>query len=203
MIRPLLVTLVLLAPASREARAQEDAKDSPGAPEAPAGKHAPQKHPYALAAAAGAGARAEPTERPGLTWTLVKIGLTLAAILLLIVGVGWVARRVVPGAQGLGGSGPLRVIARLPIAPRAHVYLVQVGKRLLVLGFTGDAIRTLSEIVEPGEVASLVAAAPAARVGAFPSLFRKAVGDYGPPAPTREEDLDVEKVREELKRLKD
>ena len=111
-----------------------------------------------------------------------------------------------PGAQGLSNRGPLKVLARTPLAPRAHLYLVQVGNRLLVVGYTGDSMRTLCQIEEPAEISRLLGSAGEVGAGAgagggFGGLFRKSVGEYGVEEDDSEVEVDLDRVKEELKRL--
>jgi flagellar protein FliO/FliZ len=54
-------------------------------------------------------------------------------------GASWALRRV----QGGSSRGPLEVIARRPLDGRRAIYLVRVGKRVLVVGATDGALTKL------------------------------------------------------------
>ena len=197
MIRLALGVVLLLSVAVGSSVGQEGAQ--------PEGD--PEDQPYPLTDVVGEEPeeeqRAEPMSPVGL---LVRIGLTLLGVIVLIMALGWAARKYVPGAQGLTNRGPLKVLARTPIAPRAHLYLVQVGKRLLVVGYTGDSMRTLCQIEEPGEVSRLLGSAGQvddAGGGGFGGVFRRSVGEYGAEEDESEGEVDLDRVKEELKRLRE
>ena len=144
-------------------------------------------------------------EEVSLVGILAKVAATLVAIVVAIVGLGWLARRFVPGAGSSSPTGPIRVLTRVPLAPRSVVHLLQVGRRILVVGQTGESLRTLSEIEDPDEVAGLLTefAEESARAG-FRRLLRTAVDEYEESeADTSEHDEDVRRVTEELKRMRE
>lgn len=51
----------------------------------------------------------------------------------------------------------MRVLGRLPLSARHQVALVQVGRRILVVGISGADLRTL-DVVEDAEEAAVLAA---------------------------------------------
>lgn len=86
----------------------------------------------------------------------VSLGAWLVAIAFLAVlaGAAWLLVRWVRQGQGGGGYGPLRVVARMPVAMNQSLLLVRVGDHLLLLG-AGQRIDLLERIDDPKEVAAL------------------------------------------------
>jgi flagellar biosynthetic protein FliO len=96
-------------------------------------------------------------------------------ILALVCGGAWVLLRVgLPRLFPVGkGTGPLRVVARLPLEPRRTLYLVEAGRKVLLLGSSEQGpLATLAEL-DASEVAALeVAAPPAPGLKGFLELLR-------------------------------
>jgi flagellar protein FliO/FliZ len=82
---------------------------------------------------------------PGMSnaWEVV-IGLVL--VIAVIIAVGWLMRRLYPGAAG--GSGQLRVLAALPLGPRERLLLVDAAGKQLLLGVTTQQITALHQFTE-------------------------------------------------------
>lgn len=81
---------------------------------------------------------------------IVQTLVTLTGVVALAVLVLYAARRF-----GMGrAAGPLELIGRLPLDGRRAVYLVRVGKRVLVLGAGDQALTSLAELSRD-EVAEL------------------------------------------------
>jgi len=102
---------------------------------------------------------------------LPRIGAALAIVLGLIFALRWLGRRFVPGVAG--GSGLVRVLSRNVVTPKHQILLVQVGRRVLVVGDNGTALSPLSEITDADEVAAILghlssgSAADAPNAGVF------------------------------------
>jgi flagellar biogenesis protein FliO len=100
----------------------------------------------------------------GVSWARIAgaLGLTLA----LAIGVLALLRKLSLGRDALGSarapSGLVEVLARYPLAPRQNLIVLKLDRRVLLLshsvGGRGEAssVRTLTEIVEPEEVASIL-----------------------------------------------
>ena len=73
---------------------------------------------------------------PEMTYVLESLG-TVAVFGAAAYGAAWGLRRV--GATG--PRGPLQVVARQPLDGRRAIYLVRVGKRVLIVG-AGDGALT-------------------------------------------------------------
>ena len=83
----------------------------------------------------------------------VQMTLGLGAVLLVILGLAWVARRFNLG--NLGSASHMKVVSALPVGAKEKILLVEVeGKRLLV-GVTAQQISLLQSLEDaPGEPAS-------------------------------------------------
>jgi flagellar biogenesis protein FliO len=112
----------------------------------------------------------------------------IAVALLVVIGIILLLRSVFRQMTAIGGVGPagrggkmVTVLSRSAISPRQQVLVLQVGKRLIVVGDSGGRMNPLCEISDPDEVALLVGQNRAARdagadrnPGSFRSLFRRA-----------------------------
>jgi len=78
---------------------------------------------------------------------LVRLTLGLAAVVLAILGLGWLLRRTGAGVAG-GVSGQLRLLGGLSVGNRERVVLVQVGERQLLLGVAPGRVQTLHVLEE-------------------------------------------------------
>jgi len=95
-----------------------------------------------------------------VTGELIRVMLSLGAIVALIVAAGWLTRRL--QARQVGGGRRLRCIETMPISTRERVLLIEAdGKRLLV-GVGAGGIRALHvyEGTVPVEAAPTPASLP-------------------------------------------
>lgn len=145
-----------------------------------------------------------------------RVALSLGIVLALIFVLRWAGRKFFAMPGGTRGGGVMQVVARSMIAPRQHLLLVRVGRRLVVVADNGGKMTPLSEITDPDEVAELIGQlrdksdSPAKPFGA---LFGRAKTDYDAnpdlsPAVSEEgsSDLDdpsIASTREELHGLMD
>lgn len=86
-----------------------------------------------------------------------RVLLALAIVIGLIILLRVLARWLIPGAAAPRSSGAVRLLSRSAIAPKQQILLVQVGRRILVVGDSGPHMSPLAEMNDPEEVASLVA----------------------------------------------
>ena len=115
---------------------------------------------------------------------LSHVALALLVVIAIIFGLRAVARRLalVP-TVGRSGRG-VRLLSRTVLSPKQQVLLLQVGRRVVVVGDAGAAgMRPLCEITDPDEVASLIGDARAAEASvpatrSFSSLFRRATEPF-------------------------
>ncbi|MEG2806151.1 flagellar biosynthetic protein FliO [Stenotrophomonas sp.] len=73
--------------------------------------------------------------------------LALLAVLALIVGLGWVLKRM-PGS-GFRPAEGMRVVASLNVGAKERVVVVEVNGEQLLLGVTAGGINTLHRLPEP------------------------------------------------------
>ena len=73
--------------------------------------------------------------------------LALLMVLALIVGLGWVLKRM-PGSSFRQAEG-LRVVANIPLGARERAAVVQVGGEQLLIGIGAGGVRTLHVLAEP------------------------------------------------------
>ncbi|MBB3196513.1 FliO/MopB family protein [Roseateles terrae] len=100
--------------------------------------------------------------------------LWFLAILALIPVVLWLLKRTPLGGAALGGH--LRTVAQLVIAPSQRIVIVEVGqgddRQWLVLGITGQQIRTLHVMPPQADVgAALQSAQPS-----FAHMLKRSLG---------------------------
>ena len=84
-------------------------------------------------------------------------------------GALWGLRRV----QGAPARGPLEVIARQPLDGRRAIYLVRVGKRVIIVGATDGALTRLGSTSLDSIERELPAKAPAT---SFRDVLSRALG---------------------------
>ncbi|MCC5857868.1 MAG: flagellar biosynthetic protein FliO [Ectothiorhodospiraceae bacterium] len=93
---------------------------------------------------------ADEVARPGVdTAALLRVTVGLAVVLLLIVGLGWVMRRL--GGVQSHGNGKLRVLAGVSVGPKERVVLLRAGDKQLLLGVGPGQVRTLHVFDQPLE----------------------------------------------------
>jgi flagellar protein FliO/FliZ len=89
---------------------------------------------------------------------LQRVGLALAIVIGAIFLLRWVARKMflLPAAGAGRANKGVKVLSRSILAPKQQLLLLQVGKRVLVVGDSAGHMSALCEITEPDEVAALV-----------------------------------------------
>jgi flagellar biogenesis protein FliO len=107
-----------------------------------------------------------------------RVALALAAVVGLIVLLRMGIRRFAPGMMGRSSRG-IRVIARTYLAPKQQVIVLQVGRRMLVVGDTGQNLSTLCEITDPDEAATLLAQIQGTAAGSREESFDQAMARAG------------------------
>jgi flagellar biogenesis protein FliO len=85
-----------------------------------------------------------------------RVALALGIVLGLVFVCRWAARWMFPGVAAGRSSQVMKVLSRSVIAPKQQLLLVQVGRRLVVVGDCGQQMNALAEISDPDEVASLL-----------------------------------------------
>ncbi|SEL46128.1 flagellar protein FliO/FliZ [Roseateles sp. YR242] len=105
--------------------------------------------------------------------SLVPI-LWFLAIIALIPVVLWLLKRTPLGGAAMGGH--LRTVAQLVIAPSQRILIVEVGqgedRQWLVLGITGQQIRTLHVMPPQADVAAALQSAQPS----FSQMLKRSLG---------------------------
>ncbi len=98
----------------------------------------------------------------GNSWllsTITALGIVLGLVLLL----RWLFVRYFGGRLAVRSTPVVEVLSRSSIAPRQHVLLLRVGSRILVVSESPGGMRTLADVDDPEEVASLIGAVSSSR----------------------------------------
>ncbi len=118
-----------------------------------------------------------PNPSPGIFSTLARIFLALFLIVGLIILTVWGVKFVweKQGWNNLSETGkPIKVLTSTYLAPRKAIHLIEVGKRLLVVGVGKDEMSCFDVIADPDEIESL---RQAAQQG-FPKIFSKIMNKH-------------------------
>ena len=167
--------------ASGERRPDKKAHESDRGPSLKSGKSLSSSFRAAPRAARRSSSSVKP-RRPAdreTPWYRSGVG-ALAIVLVVVAGGYWLVRRYLPSARPTG-SNALRIVARTSVTPKHHLALVQLGRRFVLVGVSGDRLQTLSEVTETQEVAEVAAqtgATLAGRPGGFDDLLEKEAADY-------------------------
>ena len=73
--------------------------------------------------------------------SIFQVVLALGATLLLVFGIAFLARKVMAGADTVGGA--IQVVAVKQLTAKERLLLVQVGERQILLGVTQQSINAL------------------------------------------------------------
>lgn len=105
--------------------------------------------------------------------TLTALGLVIGLVLVLRFAVAKMGGRPTTSA-----SRAVEVLSRTSVAPKNHVLLLRVGGRILVVGDSSNGLRTLSEVDDPDEVASLLQSVEADRETSMTNGFNRMLSRY-------------------------
>src|SRR5881394_2838588 len=110
----------------------------------------------------------------GMMRVVGALGVVIGSILI----VRWASRKFFGLQAGGIGSGPVQVLSRMAIAPRQQLMLIQVGRRIVLVGNCGTSMNPLCEISDADEVAALAGELQQKKrtsaTSAFLSIFGKA-----------------------------
>ena len=111
-----------------------------------------------LASAAGA---PEVTPAVSTAGSLIQVFVGLVAVLFLIAGAAWIAKRL--GVTQVGASNLLRVISTASVGTRERVVVIEVGESWLVVGVAPGSVNALMTLPK-GEL-------PSQSVSSLPGSF--------------------------------
>ena len=113
--------------------------------------------------------------KPDSAWLLNTLA-ALGAVIGLMLVLRAIVMRAVGKSAATSRSPAIEVLARSVVAPRSNVLLLRVGRRILVVGETASGLRTLSDVSDPEEVASLLTLLEAAKPNSVTQTFAQALG---------------------------
>jgi flagellar protein FliO/FliZ len=125
---------------------------------------------------------------------LVALGITVGLIYATVWGLKLIWEKQGWNVKVDEGK-PIRVLNSMHLGPRKTIQVVEVGKRLLVLGVGHEEVNCLSVITEPDEIETIKQASQTA----FPNLLQRVVRKQEGVTP----DSAPEKVFEESRQLID
>lgn len=106
---------------------------------------------------------------------MLRLVSALLLTLALLIGTVW-GLKILWEKRGWEGTDqgdrPIKILSTAYLAPRKSVYLVEVGRRILVVGSGNGEVAALDVITDPEEVEQIRQAARAA-VGGFPEVLKK------------------------------
>jgi flagellar biogenesis protein FliO len=111
----------------------------------------------------------------------VRVAIALVVVIGLIFVLRFGMRWFFPGALPQRSTRAMQVLSRFTISPRQHLLLVQVGKRLIVVGDGGAQLNPLCEITAADEVEAIVSQVreeSASSLKRFELFFGKAKKNY-------------------------
>lgn len=159
---------------------------------APAAPPPPVKGKYdgeSLKRTAGnASGAAQSTTRPAPTSTgfeTVRVVFALGLVIVVIFLLRWIAQQFFGMPSIRKSSRAVQVLGRSMVSPKQQVLLLQVGRRVIVVGDCGGQMSALAQITDPDEIAELAGkiqednAASSTRT--FGSLFGKAQATFEEP----------------------
>jgi flagellar protein FliO/FliZ len=107
--------------------------------------------------------------------SLAHAGLGLFAVIALILGMAWLARRVGLVRHGSGGA-TMKVVGSLMLGARQKVVMVEVGDTWLVLGVSAGEIRPLHTLpAQPDAMVPAGTTAPQPLQGGFGERLMRAM----------------------------
>lgn len=97
-----------------------------------------------------------PAPAHSIGFDLGRMAVALSIVLAMILGARWLFTHFFAGARAPATSRAVKVLSRTSLAPRQQILLLQIGRRVVVVGESNGQLSTLSQVEDPDEVASLV-----------------------------------------------
>lgn len=198
----LVVALLLLLPTARSVSG-EDAR--------PASKNAAASQaPNVEDRGAGYLPYSDPTPlgSGGLFGAIVRTIFSLAIVLGLLYATLWLIKKLTGGSMGPFAQGPLRVVGRVYLSPKAVIYFVRLVDELLVIGTNAGNISLLTTITDEQQVAQIEEALKSAQTHVpglgFSRFFDKSLARFQKVLEKEDSDFDdqLRGFNEQIGRLK-
>jgi flagellar biosynthetic protein FliO len=91
-----------------------------------------------------------PPSTQGLWRVLIQIVVSLAVVVVVIIGISWLMRKW-GGGSFLTTTGPLKVLSRQNLSNKSSLYVVSALDRFLIIGETSQGLSCLSEFSDSEE----------------------------------------------------
>ena len=111
--------------------------------------------------------KGDDSSSPWLLRTVTALGAVIGLVLLLRLAYTKITGRTL----ATGHSHAVQVLARVAVAPRSHILLVQLGQRILVVGESTGGLNALATIDEPDEVSGLLRTVAGDQTGSITRSF--------------------------------
>ena len=119
-------------------------------------------------------ASADTTAAAGTTGMgVLRLVSPLLAVLAIITVLAVAFRKWLFRSNRLGGGGVINVLTRHHLSPKQSLCLVQLGRRVLLVGVTPDRINAVAEIHDPEEASMILSAVARKRPGSFSSVLSR------------------------------
>ncbi|GHG69518.1 hypothetical protein GCM10010919_19510 [Alishewanella longhuensis] len=86
------------------------------------------------------------TDNNNSTMTLAKIVISLALVILLVLGLGWMFKKL---SLRMPGNRQIKVICALPLGQRERILVIEIQGKQRVIGVTPQSINLLFELENP------------------------------------------------------
>lgn len=91
----------------------------------------------------------------GLFGAIVRTIFSLAIVLGLLYATLWLIKKLTGGSMGPFSEGPLRVVGRIYLSPKAVIYFVRIVDELLVIGANAGNISLLTTITDEHQIGQI------------------------------------------------
>ena len=117
---------------------------------------------------------------------LVCMPATIGAVIGLVLLLRLAYTKITGRALATGRSHAVHVLARVAVAPRSHILLVQLGQRILVVGESAGGLNALATIDEPDEVSGLLRTVAGDQAGSITRSFSQLLDRFNSQYPENE-----------------
>lgn len=111
-------------------------------------------------------------EKEGREPSLSNFYLWFAVVLLLMIGCVLIFKKFLSRSRFLASTGAIAILSRKQLTSKHALYLVEVGRKIFLIGVTKDGFQALGEIDHPEEVATVRAKSPVHREDSIETSFK-------------------------------